>query len=489
MRYLSWLLSTILHAALLVLFVYSVQLTPMFEPKILELDLAHIEPKPEITPLPKPPSAPVPEPEPVPQPLPQAPAALPLDKTVVLDDAPPPPVAKPERKTEPEPEPAPEPEPEPEAVPIEGEVEEEPEKPKVGTDLDKANVRRDHLTVHRGHEARFGRTLLADYYSYSSSEFSGQFTTREEDRTISIIDARDTEYGRFLIYDSKNKTLRRMKSFNKYVYTIGPSLYEDEPVTGTVTFLAKNDRIERFILVTDDDRIAHYPRKVHVREEDTTFPSGGFDIPCTTTLPPEGSRHTGLVFVHGDNCLEPGLIRGFTRALSARKLASLSFMPRGCANAPAAPGNDADLTKDSRAALRYFRKQAQVTHAGFWGNGPGAPTVLRAASGMTEPPAFVICELNDDVTPADMPGRNRLKAIDAPSLFIVTGSRTDTWSGYVATLESLRDSTGKPFSIIMAPLQASTDVSAARGDDSALVEQVTSDHAGLAASWIESVIR
>lgn len=494
MRSFSWFLSCILHATLAVLLIYSVRLAPLVEPKVLKLDLTRIEPQAEQMELPAPeppPSPAVPPPEePEPQTLPEAPPPLPMDKTVVLDDTPPPPPSEPEATAEQSR--APKPEPEPDAVPIEGEPEKEPEPeepPTAGTDLDKANVRRDHLTVHRGHEARFGRTLLADYYSYSSSEFSGQFTTREADRTISIIDARRTQYGRFLIYDSKNKTLRRLKKFNKYVYTVGPSLYEDEPVTGSVTFLAKDDRIERFILQTDDDRMAHYPRKVHVRETDTAFLSGEQQIPCTTTLPPEGEHHPGLVFVHGNTCSGDGLIRGFTRALSSCNLASLSFLPRGCGDAPPAPGSATEQVADTRAALQYLASQPQVAAAGLWGNGPGVPTVLRAASDDSVHPAFVICELNDDTAPEAMPDARALQRIGAPVLWIVTGHETAAWSDYVGMLESLRDDHGKRFSVILAPLKASRDVAAARSEESALIEQVTTNHAGLAASWIQTIER
>eukprot|EP00828_Plagiopyla_frontata_P022955 TRINITY_DN29524_c0_g2_i1.p3 TRINITY_DN29524_c0_g2~~TRINITY_DN29524_c0_g2_i1.p3 ORF type:complete len:154 (-),score=69.48 TRINITY_DN29524_c0_g2_i1:42-503(-) len=114
------------------------------------------------------------------------------------------------------------------------------------------------------------------------------------------------------------------------VYTIGPSLYEDKPVVGVVTFLAKDDRIERFVLTTDDDRLAHYPRKVHVREDNVTFDAPAGPLAGTTTLPPEGSGNSGVVFLSGDRCVDPGLIRGVTRSLATNNLASLIIAVRGC---------------------------------------------------------------------------------------------------------------------------------------------------------------
>lgn len=491
MRYLSWLLSCVLHASLLAILIFSVRLHPLFKPELMELDLSQVDTPQEMTelPLPKPPPAPLLQEEPEPETVPEAAAPLLMDKTVVIDDTPqPPPMPEAEPAGEPEAGPDIAPAVEPDAILLKDEDVEEPDLSNVGTALDKANVRKDNLMVSRGHEARFGRALMSDYYSYSSTQFSGQFTTRD-DRTISIIDARDTEYGRFLIYDSKNKTLRRMKeAFSKYVYTIGPSLYEDEPVIGTVTFIAKNDRIERFILQTDDDRLAHYPSKIHVRETDTSFPSDGKAIPCTTTLPPEGESHAALVFVHGNLCVYPGLIRGFTRSLSALELASLFFQPRGCQLEEPAPGPQTELVTDTAAALDHLRGLDQTTTTGIWGNGPGAPIALRAAiSPGNTSPDFVVCELNDELTSSEMPPAEELKQLEMAVLWIITGRKTTQWNAYVKAIETLRDRNKMPFTIVIAPLKTSKEVEAAASDESALVEQVTSNHAGLAASWVKAI--
>lgn len=479
MRYVSWLLSFLLHTTLFVVLVQTIHLAPLELRDVMEVDLTEMEMPEKVATLPVP--QPVPEPPPdTPAPMGDvAPMPLPQDKTIVLDDSPPPPV-------QPVPQdPAPQPEPEPDVVeisPVKTPVEDPVDIPK------RVVVRKNDTIVHRGHEARFGRAMMADYYSYSASEFSGQFTTLD-DRTISIIDARNTKYGRFLIYDSKNKTLRRMKEFGKYVYTIGPSVYEDEPVTGTVTFLAKDDRIERFILMTDDDRMAHYPRKVHVREEETTFPTATGERPAYISMPPFGDDHPGVVFVQGNRCVEPGLVRGFTRALSGRNLASITFMPRGCSDSGEISGTATDMVADTLAALTYFSTlpRTDAGRVGIWGNGPGVAIAITATATAPVPPPYVVCLLDDSAAPEGLPNRTELASLSMPVLWMVTGHDTRKWQPLITTLEQLRDTDKKPFSIVVAPLKASRDVLDAQSEQSGWVESVSEDHARLAVSWIRSI--
>lgn len=478
MRAISWLLSFILHTTLLVVLLHAARLAPLELEEVMEVDLTEMEMPEEVAPLPVP--KPVqPEPIPAPESAPVAATPLPQDKTIVMADQP----LQPEPPPAPEPAPAPEPE-VVEISPVKVPVEPEP------ADADKPRrvmVRKDDVIVHRGHEARFGRSMMGDYYSYSASEFSGHFKTKD-DRTISIIDARNTKYGRFLIYDSKNKTLRRLKEFGKYVYTIGPSVHADTPVVGTVTFLAKNDRIERFILTTDDDRMAHYPRKVHVRETEVTIP--GADLKGQTTLPPSGEGHPGVVLVHGNRCVEPGMVNGFTRALAMNGLSSLSFFPRGCDGADGTPDNEETLVRDTLDALSYFAAlpQTEPGRTGLMGIGAGVPAVVAAATApkVSHPP-YLICLLDDSLDPAQLPDAGTLSHLRGPVLWLITGHDTARFDSFRTGLESLRDTQRKRFTIVVAPLKAGTEVESARSELSGWVEQVADDHTRVIASWVKSL--
>lgn len=478
---LSWFLSILFHVFVALVLFHAVDMAPLSPEDIMEVDLTQVEaPESEVI-------AQLPKPQPVPEPVseslepevPIASAPLPMDKTIVLDDTPP------------SPEPAPEAVPEIAFEPDVIEISPNKTLPPEEVRKDIVDVRKD-VTAHRGAEARFGRAMMGDYFSYSSKEFSGQFRTRD-DRVISIIDARNTKYGRFLLYDSKNKTLRRLKqAMGKYVYTVGPSLYEDEPVAGTVTFLAMNDRIERFILVTDDDRLAHYPRKVHVREDDVSFAGADGELIGRTTLPPSGEGHVGVVFAYGNLCVDPGMVQGVTRDLSMHELASIVFVPRGCEEESVAPsGSVADYVADLDAAARYFATQSQMKggRIGIWSSGGGLAASVRAASapGQTSI-GFLIGLVDDSVQPDDIPSRTELAQLKVPSLWLVTGRDMARRKPFISVLEGLRDKDKLPLTIVIAPTK--TGVAHDGGDDqSAWVEQVAADHARLAESWIQSLTR
>jgi|GEM_PF-877218 len=499
MQYASWLLSIFLHVAVAVLLIQTVHLAPRDLQDLLEVELIDVEqPEEIIQPVPLPASLPkpepiIPEPEPIASEPPPA-KSLPMDKTIVLDSQPPAPPLEPVPPAEPKVAAAPEsniveispvkvpvikPEIKPEAMkaePVQEEV------------RNKIILRKDDIIAHRGHEARFGRSMMADYYSYSSSEFSGQFKVRDG-RIVSIIDARNTEYGRFLLYDSKHKTLRRLKESGKYIYTIGPSLEEDEPVMGIVIFLAKNDRIERFILVSKDDRLAHYPSKVHVREEEVTIPTNSGFLKAYTSLPPEGKNHRGVVFVHGDQCVSRGLILGFTRALSAQGLASLSVMPKWCGEDEPPRDSVNQLVSNTRAALSHFGNVAQVNfrHVGLWGNGPGIPIAVRAAKGGALSPAYMVCMVTDTTSPADMPDRIALARLEMPVLWLITGKDLARWESFRTMLEELRDKNHKRFTIVLAPTKEDAGMAGDLVQSTGWVESVTEDHARLATSWIQQI--
>lgn len=501
MRYVSWVLSFTLHVAMAVLLIQHVHMPQAEVRELLEIDLVELEqPEQVIVPMPQPEPAPPeptpPPPEPLPEPEPPAPeppvaAPLPMDKTIALDAAPPPPApAVPEPVAEPESAPIAEPDVaviSPVKTPRTAPEAEKPEPPQTQEQAaDRIVARRDDIVAHRGHEARFGRSMMADYYSYSSSEFSGQFKAR--DRTVSIIDARKTEYGRFLLYDSKHKTLRRLQESGKYVYTIGPSLYADEPVQGVVVFLAKNDRIERFILMSKDDRIANFPVKIHVREEEVSLPTNEGPLTAYVSMPPEGTDLPGVVMVHGDRCVDSGLVLGFTRSLSAEGLASLSVVPRWCGNDRPAD-SEARLVSDTRAGLSHFGSVAPVNfrHVGLWGNGPGVPFAVRASSGGALSPAYMVCMLTDAADPATMPDQDDLARLTMPVLWLVTGKGTEKWRGYIDTLEALREDKGKRFTIVLAPTPGDHGVPDDLLAGAGWVESVTEDHARLAVSWIEQI--
>ena len=155
-NFLSWFLSIILHAALILALVQTVHLAPLELKEIMEVDLTEMEIPDKVAPLPVPQEVPPIEPD-----APAVAAPLPMDKTVVFDDSPPEIVPQAESIPEPEPEPAPD---IVEISPVKTKEPVEEAKP------DRIMVRKGDFIASRGHEARFGRTLMGDYYSYSAKE-------------------------------------------------------------------------------------------------------------------------------------------------------------------------------------------------------------------------------------------------------------------------------------------------------------------------------
>ncbi|WP_243544589.1 hypothetical protein [Pseudodesulfovibrio tunisiensis] len=491
MRVLSWILSLLFHASVAFVLIQAATLAPVRPPELMQVDLTVEEKLPELEPCPHPVPVPVKPEKPVPAEA-ARPAPLPMDKTVMLDDqvAPPPP---PEAEAiESRPAPPPDvteisPVKRGEAIPTHEATREEYEE---HADAEKVYVRKtDHL-AHRGAEARFGRMLFADYFSYSSDEFSGHFRISDE-RTISIIDARDTKYGRFLLYDSKTGILRRLKMFSKYIYTIGPSVHEDEPIVGSVTFLAKNDRIDKFILLLDGERIAKFPNKIHIREKGIRFTRGKAALEGFQTLPPEGAGHPGGVILSGPECVPERLVQGFTRALGKNGSASLAFAPRGCGeNASRSSARLDVLAGDASAALDMLARDPGVDtkRLGFIAMNHGvAPALLALQSPHETRAAFLVCVLDDFAPVEDMPGPRVLNSLDIPSLWIIGGRDTTRWNALVAALEAARDKVHKPISIVIAPLRKRKDLEQARGENSGWLEHVAEGHARLISSWLATL--
>lgn len=425
-RAICLLVSLLVHALLAVLLLSSVRF-PVANPDLLTVDLTHIESPPAIPeatpqpPLPEPKTPPADQPPPAPQPR-IAPEDLPPQPLPEqpAQEAPAPQAPAPPAQTALNEAPSPIAPELPQDAVVPEEAPAEPEVPaKVEPEVDSEGrtiIRVGSVDglAHRGHEGRFGRSLLADFYSYSPDEFAGQFVTAGG-RSVSIIDARKTEYGRFLLYDSKLGSLRRLKKFNKYIYTIGPSLTEDEPIMGSVTFLAKDDRIERFIYMPNDDTKALFPGKIHFREHTLSVPSCGVRIKSMLTLPKKERAPVGIL-VHGSGCLPLEAIQGAARALVSRDVGAAAFVPRGCTSCgePVQGG----LEEDAYRSLRLIRRQKGVNpeRIGYIGIDAGIPEALKAAS--REGAAFFAGVYTQPKAPLEQPTIQAVRKLAIPSLWI-----------------------------------------------------------------------
>ncbi|WP_147819602.1 hypothetical protein [Salidesulfovibrio onnuriiensis] len=460
MRALSWLFSLLLHVVVVFLLTASVRYVAPEGPRpLINVELADAPVEAPTEQAEAPPPA-------VPEKIsPQAkPQQMPLDKTIVLSREPVAPAGPVETAPVPGPAAA-QTRAVPAGKPISSSVSEfAPELKEYEGAMAVGTSER------RGAEAQLGMELYSAFYSYSPEEFAGQFLV-EGDRVVTIIDARNSSYGRLLIYDSVRGELRRLRKFSKYIYTIGPSLYEDEPVTGSVTFLAKDDRIERFIYMPEGEK-ALFPKKLHFREEKMRLDLPDGPVDAILTLPPQKGTYAGAVLLHGTECLDPSLVQGAVRAFGMRDTAVLAFSPPSC-------GGKKDrgaLIRQAAQVLQEMRGHEEVRAArvGLLGVGPGVAAAVETAGVPGAKSAFLMAVLGGSGPPA-------LKAVArlrCPSLWILPDDKR--LSRFAQGLEQLRDGQGRPITLVI-----DREYTAVSGDTAKqLAGTVTSGHAAIASTWL-----
>lgn len=456
MRILSWLISVLLHVAVALLLTASTDVSAPRQERLINVELAEVEPESPASPV-ESESAPVPA---------GPPEAMPLDKTIVLSRE----TVAPGGADTPAAPSVPQPAHPVAAKPISSSVSD------LAPDLKGSE---DAVTFgsaeRRGAGARLGMELYSAFYSYSPDEFAGQFKVEGmhegENRVVTIIDARESEYGRLLIYDSRRGELRRLRRFNKYIYTIGPSLYEDEPVTGSVTFLAKDDQVERFIYQPEGEK-AYFPAKVHFREQKLRIAVSGGTVDGILTLPPEPGQYRGMVLLYGLQCLEPSLVQGAVRALGMRGSAILAFSPLGCPDS----GPHGDPALQALAALRTLAGQPEVHNGsiGLLGVGEGCSLAVNAASGSSDA-GFVVCIPGS----SPVPPLEQVARLTVPSLWVVPAE--ERVGSFARGLERLRDDLGRPVTLVVDRENRGR----VRGSAAEQLAGVAaSGHAGVVSAWL-----
>lgn len=285
MRLLCIVLSLGLHAGLLTVLLFGVELTPQPSVRpLLEMDLVDPVATPQAarTEQPQPPEPPAaektppkspPEPPDKPPPPEKPDLAPEPPKTSPRSTPPPPPASKDIAAAEPaqnEPEPAPPVSASPPAdtAPL----------PKSATGVVVKNEHGDRLK--HGAEARGLQALAAK--EYRPKDYAGHYSTIGK-RRVSIIDGRET-WGRLILYDSQTGLLRTLKPFAKHIYTYGPAFLTDEPIQGSVTFIPSDDDVSRFIWLPEEGP-AEFPNRIEppqtaitVRYGQTEFPAQVFNM-------------------------------------------------------------------------------------------------------------------------------------------------------------------------------------------------------------------
>ncbi len=289
-----------------------------------------------------------------------------------------------------------------------------------------------------GAESRFGHML--GYYTYTIEQYVGQYAYGDGD-TVSIIDARDTPYGRLLFYDSRTGIFRDLKQFGRYIYSYGPAFGQDEPVVGSLVFLANGDDISRILWMHGGKEAAQFPNKIFFAEKSVTFSRGATDLAGTLILPPGEGPFPAVVWVAGGVCAPRKLAEGLARQLAGQNVAVLLFDPRGCGQSEGEAGSDKDLARDALAAVAFLRKQPRIDpgRVGLFARDAGVNAALEAAAETGRgAPAFLVAAISSqDATPRPASlSAESLRSMAAPSLWLYAGPDPKrTWAEDLVLLE------------------------------------------------------
>lgn len=117
-------------------------------------------------------------------------------------------------------------------------------------------------------------------YDFTLDEFCGHYEVSGEPGRFVDVTRHPGDPDALILRDSATGMVRVLRRFSKFIFTYGPGFYADEPVEGSVTFLARKD-FERIPDVDERSRILWQadtpPARVAVRLDGPAPPSG--DVP------------------------------------------------------------------------------------------------------------------------------------------------------------------------------------------------------------------
>ncbi len=316
-----------------------------------------------------------------------------------------------------------------------------------------------------GAETRFGHVL--GFYTYTTEQFVGQYNYGEGG-SVMVIDARDTPAGRLLLYDSKSGLFRTLRQFGRYIYTYGPAFGQDEPVQGSVTFLADGTNISRLIWMDDSGKSAIFPNKKQFIESQGTFTSGGTTLAGTLIMPTGEGPYPAVVWVAGPDCQARQMLAAAARQLAVHNIAALVYDPRGCGRSGGKPADPAAQAADALAGLKFLRQQPKVdkNRVGFFGRDAGVTAAALASAGRGSGGPDFLVQAVEEGTSIGL-SLEELEKIKAPSLWIFSSHNPQAdFSQDLAVLDRL--AVTQPLRTILAPETGPTALGQADAEFDAL---------------------
>ena len=114
-----------------------------------------------------------------------------------------------------------------------------------------------------------------------------------------------------------------------------------------------------------------YAQNQRFREKEVQFHSDSVMLAGTIIVPAQGSRHPGIVFLHGSGPSTREGARPYAEAFAELGIASLIFDKRGCGSSGGSWETSSleDLSNDALAAVRYLKTEGDIdgSPVGLWG--------------------------------------------------------------------------------------------------------------------------
>lgn len=181
----------------------------------------------------------------------------------------------------------------------------------------------------------------------------------------------------------------------------GPALFITSPVTSTLRFEKKGDRVVGLSL--GSGARARRAKRLSLRQQPVSFQNGEVTLAGTLLLPEVSrSKHGGVVFTHGGGAAKREFVWGMGYLLAARGVAVLIYDKRGVGESKGNWGEVGfePLADDAVAGARFLQSNSEIDPKGigFWGLSQGGWIAPLAASRFPDA-AFAVAISGGGLTP------------------------------------------------------------------------------------------
>ena len=230
--------------------------------------------------------------------------------------------------------------------------------------------------------------------------FQGAY--RFPDGKFVLIDVMYGVPGILTMTDSATGDVRAIFPRTDRQFFSGPALFITSPVTTTLTFEKKGDRVVG--LSFRSGTRARRAKRIPHSQQPVRFQNGDVTLAGTLLLPESNrSKHAGVVFTHGGGAAKREFVWGLGYQLAARGMAVLIYDKRGVGESKGNWGEASfeDLADDAVAGAKFLQSNSAIDpkRIGFWGLSQGGWIAPLAASRFPEA-AFAVAVSGGALTPA-----------------------------------------------------------------------------------------